>query len=184
MVTKHFCFPLFLPVPPSELWDTSSKSSMIIIYGTFLLHFLQKISASGREAEEENSERTHESHPLWPLGCHGSSGEKQTCKPPNILHLRTLLKAETGKCLALRVSELPCIIFLICQLNSQETGIIQKKERTQPRMGNYFNCLIKPKIQRTITRGNFGGEIGNFSLEIFLLKVMGIKIYHLTLDQL
>lgn len=51
-------------------------------------------------------------------------------------------------------------------------------------MGNYFNVLTKPKIQRTFTRGNFGGEIGNFSSEMFLLKVMGIKIYCLTLDQL
>lgn len=131
MVTVHFCFPLFLPVPPSELWETSSKSSMIIIYATFLLHFLQSISASGKEVEEENSERTRESHPLQPLGCHRSSGEKQICKPPNILHLITLLKAETGKCLALRIYDLPQIIFLIYQLNSQETGIIQKKETNQ-----------------------------------------------------
>lgn len=51
-------------------------------------------------------------------------------------------------------------------------------------MGNYFNCLTKRKTQRTFTRGNFGGEIANLSSEIFLLKVTGIKIYCLILDQL
>lgn len=78
--------------------------------------------------------------------------------------------------------ELPWIIFLFCQLNSRNSEVTEGEK--EPRIGHYFNCLTKSKIQRTFTRGYFGGKIGNFSSESFLLKVMGIKIYRLTLDQL
>lgn len=135
MVTKHFCFPLFLPVQPSELWEVSSKSSVITICSAFLLHLLLKVSTSDREVGEENLECTRQLHPLWPLGWHGSTEEKQTRKLPNILHLRTLLKEKKGNCLALRTSDLTWMSFLICQLNRQENWIIQKKI-IQARLGN------------------------------------------------
>lgn len=126
-MTKHFCFPLFLPVPPSELRETSLKPSMVIIYGTFLLHFLKKY-IWGVKRWKRRIWNTHKDHILYNHWTAIGQGEKSKHANPKHAALKNIIKSRNGQMSSF--VELPWIIFLFCQLNNQDTEVT-KEERNQ-----------------------------------------------------